>query len=93
MRREQQVAAGGSHHPVEAYPELGAEPAAPSSWASLCHAYEHALRAESEAWAQLRGLPGEPRSTQVAWERWRSAVEAREEATRLLINFALSTEG
>lgn len=89
MRRAQQVSAGLGHSPVEPYPQHGAQPQdALASHDSAGDAYEGALRREQAAWQRLKSLaPGA--STGPAWHEWRSAVEERDRATRVLINQSL----
>jgi hypothetical protein len=88
-RAHQQVAAGGSHSPVEPYPALGASP--PGSAITddrLVAEYEAASAAESAAWLAVKTESDPARLA--AWSDWRRAVELRERATRLLINRALA---
>jgi hypothetical protein len=89
MRRDQQRAAGDSHRPLEAMPPLGGQPLASDDSARLRRDYEESLRREREAWACVRGLPGETGFSEDAWEDWRDAVDARDKATRLLVNQGL----
>ena len=92
-RREQQEAAGGQHEAVQPYPEHGAESQHATdrgSMAGLARSYGEARQAEDAAWRQVASLREEEWATGPAWQVWRSAVEARDEATRRLINSALS---
>jgi hypothetical protein len=41
----------------------------------------------------LPALPGDAGFDRNAWNAWRAAVEVRDHATRLLINYALSSPG
>lgn len=95
MRATQQVAAGNVHHPVHAIPPHG-EPSAAvrteDATAELERACLQALDNELAAWHSSRGLPGEAGFDQVTWNRWRSAVEERDLATRLLMNYALTDQ-
>jgi hypothetical protein len=89
MRRAQQRSAGTGHLPVEAYPQHGAHPDDPvAGEAGAVEAYEAALRKEQSAWQRLKSLRQES-DLAVAWHEWRSAVEERDRATRLLINRSL----
>lgn len=93
LRLQQQESAGHGHHPVHALPPHGeSSPIARSNSAAgdLSRAYAQALQAECAAWQALHGrLPGEPGFEQRAWDAWRTAVEERDLATRVLINYAL----
>ena len=90
---QQQESAGDSHRPVHATPPHGeSSPIDRSIGAAgnLSRDYMQALEAERAAWLDLRGaLPGEPEFDRRAWDAWRAAVEERDLATRLLINYAL----
>lgn len=91
--RVQQVAAGGVHGPVHAAPPHGEPSRTPHSTlatADLARAYERALDAERAAWQGLGGLPADATFDMAAWDAWRTAVEERDLATRVLINYALS---
>ena len=88
-RVRQQAAAGGSHSPVEAYPAHGAaSTAATGDGAECARAYELAVAKEALSWTALRDSL--PEHGNAAWELWRSAVEGRDRATRLLINYSLA---
>jgi hypothetical protein len=96
MRRSQQLAAGGRHSPVEAYPQHGAEPpGAALARSAGAEQYESSLGKEQLAWQRLKAAPpGSPPGA--LWHEWRSAVEERDRATRVLINQWLesgTTEG
>ncbi|TFZ07927.1 hypothetical protein [Ramlibacter humi] len=94
MRRSQQQAAGRGH-PVQAYPPHGEASALPHTTASadaLVRAYDDAVQAERDAWSGVPALPGEPGYDGGAWDRWRATVEARDKATRLLINHAMGSQ-
>ena len=91
--RAQQVSAGGTHEPVHARPPHGepsSTPRSPEATATLARDYVRALDAERAAWERLRGLPADATFDATAWDAWRTAVEERDLATRLLINYALS---
>ena len=93
LRQDQQDSAGEGHRPVHARPPHGEPSPGPRSdgaAAGLSGAYVQALDNEHAAWRAVRGLPGEPAFDRAAWDSWRSAVEERDLATRLLINYALS---
>lgn len=93
MRRAQQRAAGSGHAPVEAYPQHGAQPLdCLRAGRSAVEGYEHALGAEQAAWVQLKSAPAGP-AFGAAWHTWRSAVEDRDRATRVLINESLEQGG
>lgn len=88
-RAHQQVAAGGSHSPVEPYPALGAShPGSATTDDRLVAEYEAASAAEAAAWVVVK--TGTDAARLAAWSDWRRAVELRERATRLLINQALA---
>jgi hypothetical protein len=89
LRRAQQHAAGDSHRPVEPMPALGEKPSALLDSAMLREGYEAAVRREQEAWQRVQALPSEQGFAIEAWDDWRDAVEARDTATRLLINWTL----
>ena len=92
-REAQQVSAGREHGPVEVYPVHGARSRIPRSdlaSSRIMQAYTSALEAERGAWDLLRALPGDPAFLEAPWNAWRLAVEDRDEATRLLINYALT---
>jgi hypothetical protein len=96
MRRSQQLAAGGRHSPVEAYPQHGAEPLDTALARSAgAGQYEISLGKEQLAWQRLKAAPsGSPPGP--LWHAWRSAVEERDRATRGLVNQWLesaATEG
>ena len=86
LRRSQQLAAGSGHSPVEAYPQHGAEPHdAALARSAGAGQYERSLEKEQRAWQRLKACPaGSPPG--VLWHDWRSAVEERDRATRMLIN-------
>lgn len=91
--RVQKAAAGGVHGPVHAQPPLGEPSPTPHSvgaTADLAQAYVRALEAERAAWQRVTGLPPDASFDAVAWNSWRTAVEERDLATRVLINYALS---
>lgn len=92
-REAQQLSAGRDHGPVEVYPVHGARSKIPrSAQASsrIVQAYTSALEVERRAWDLLPALPGDPAFREAPWNAWRLAVEDRDEATRLLINYALT---
>src|SRR3954471_3985653 len=86
MRRVQQHSAGDSHSPVEAYAQHGAQ-SVPSHRPAdaVVGEYEAALRREHEAW-QLVKSSVDSQMLATVWQQWRAAVEARDKATRMLIN-------
>lgn len=93
LRRKQQTAAGSVHSPVHDLPQHGEppeQPRSPQASAALQSDYLRCLDEERHAWAGLAALPGEAGFDGVAWSRWRLAVEERDRATRLLINYALT---
>lgn len=93
-RAAQQVSAGPDHRPVHGKPPHGEEspvPRSPAGTAGLSEAYERALSLELDAWRAMPGLPGDSGFDSAAWDTWRAAVESRELATRLLINYAMSS--
>jgi hypothetical protein len=55
----------------------------------LVEEYERALQEERAAWARVKTAT-EASGFSAAWDEWRSAVEKRDKATRLLINQSLS---
>ena len=86
LRRSQQLSAGDEFSPVESSPQLGAAPASDGgNEAAAVEDYERALGAERSAWERFRSLSHGPESAQ-EWQEWRSAVEERDRATRVLIN-------
>jgi hypothetical protein len=90
LRKAQQLSAGTAARPVEAYPPHGGVSEGMEgelSRAELADRYEAALAAERTAWLQLGGVT---EMDTAAWDTWRSAVEARDKATRLLINHAMA---
>ena len=90
-RAHQQAAAGGSHSPVEPYPALGASPhSLPGTFEDVVAEYEAASTRESVTWAAVKASSPSDPARAAAWSDWRSAVEHRERATRLLINFAMA---
>lgn len=89
LRRGQQEAAGEHHAPVEAYPQHGAEPESPPPADALVDDYERALALERAAWDAVKGSAHAAKFS-AAWQAWRTAVEARDAATRALINQSLS---
>ena len=89
LRRSQQLSAGDQYAPVESSPQHGAHPASSAGGEQAAvEAYERALRAERAAWESYLALPHRSESD-VQWQDWRSAVEARDAATRRLINYLL----
>jgi hypothetical protein len=86
LRREQQEAAGGDHSPVEAYPQHGARSGAAAD--ALVVDYESSLAGERSAWERVKSAT-EGADFNAAWSQWRDAVEARDRATRMLINQSL----
>lgn len=88
LRRAQQLAAGDSHHPIQDVPH-GEQPVVRQGFDVLRRDYEDALRKEADAWSRVQGVPGEDGFDAEAWEDWRDAVEARDRATRLLVNHAM----
>jgi len=91
MREDQLRSAGGAHHVVESMPALGAGAPQAGGEAALRSQYEECLGRERRAWAAVLSAGGA--SSGVAWENWRDAVEARDRATRALINHALAAAG
>jgi len=89
LRRAQQHTAGDSHRPVQAVPPHGERPATSQDTGTIRDQYEEALQREVNAWRRVQSLPGQEGFAEEAWEDWRDAVEAREKATRLLINHAM----
>ena len=92
-RAVEQASAGEDHGPVEVYPAHGEPSRIPRSMQAtdrLAQAYTCALEAERRAWELLPAFPGDPAFADAPWNTWRSAVEDREESTRLLINYALT---
>jgi hypothetical protein len=89
MRRVQQLSAGAGHAPVEDYPQHGAHPAA-GGWCAGTSAteYESALAREAAAWERVKQNMEGPHFHEV-WSAWRTAVEDRDKATRMLINHSL----
>ena len=95
-RAAQQVSAGAGHRPVHGKPPFGeasATPRSPAGTVALSDAYVRALEVERDAWHNLSGLPGDAEFDRAAWDAWRGAVEAKDLATRLLINYSLSSPG
>ncbi len=90
--RAQQEAAGHGQRPVRTIPSHGEEPVLGESPGALRSRYEDALRREHDAWEQVGVLPGEAGFSTEAWEQWRDAVDAREKAARMLINYGLTVE-
>ncbi|MBC5785738.1 hypothetical protein H8N03_22545 [Ramlibacter sp. USB13] len=89
LRRSQQVAAGDRFAPVESSPQHGAAPlGGGGNEAAVVEDYERALSAERSAWERFRSLPHRSDAA-TEWQEWRSAVEARDGATRVLINHFL----
>lgn len=91
MRRSQQDAAGGARL-VQPYPPHGDASALPRTSGSalaLARSYEEAATAEQAAWSRVGALPGEPGHDGGLWQAWRAAVEARDHATRVLINHSM----
>jgi hypothetical protein len=93
LRLQQQESAGDGHRPVHAMPPHGESSTLArgnGAAADLSRDYTQALETERAAWHALLGrLPGEPAFDQFAWDAWRTAVEERDLATRVLINYAL----
>jgi hypothetical protein len=89
MRRLQQQAAGDGHSPVEAYPQHGAEPGRSRPADTLVADYERTLAQERAAWETVKAS-GLESDFSTAWQAWRTTVEKRDKATRLLINQSLS---
>ncbi|NML44107.1 hypothetical protein HHL11_10130 [Ramlibacter sp. G-1-2-2] len=89
LRRSQQLSAGDAFSPVESSPQHGAAgPSDGDNEATAVGDYEMALSAERSAWERFRSLSHRSDST-AEWQEWRSAVEARDRATRVLINHLL----
>lgn len=89
LRRSQQRSAGDEFSPVENSPQLGAAPVGDGgNEASAVEDYEMALSTERSAWERFRSLSHRSDSA-AEWQEWRSAVEARDLATRVLINHFL----
>ena len=90
LQSEQHAAGGASGvRPYPAHGEASSMPRSADSAQALVRDYEDALQAERLAWAEVQALPGEPEHTAQAWHDWRAAVEARDRATRHLINYSL----
>lgn len=88
MRRAQQRSAGSGHAPVEPYPQHGAQPQdVIAAGKTAVEEYESALRKEQAAWQRLKAVP--QGAAGALWHEWRSAVEERDRATRVLINQSL----
>lgn len=88
LRRSQQLSAGDEYSPVESSPQHGAARLSNGDEATAVEDYETALSTERAAWEHLRSLAHRVDSA-VEWQAWRSAVEARDRATRVLINHFL----
>lgn len=88
LRRSQQLSAGDEYSPVESSPQLGAAPLSNADGATAVEDYEAALSNERSAWERFRSL-SHGSDSGAEWEEWRSAVEARDRATRVLINHFL----
>ena len=88
----QQLAAGRSQRAVRAIPSHGEESASDEGPGALRSRYEDALRRERDAWERVAALPGEAGFSTEAWEQWRDAVDGRERAARLLINYGLTED-
>jgi len=89
LRRSQQLAAGGEYSPVESSPQHGAAGLpGEGDEAAAVEQYEMALSVERSAWECFRSLSHRSDSA-AEWQAWRSAVEARDRATRVLINYLL----
>lgn len=89
LRRSQQLSAGGEFSPVESSPQHGAAPVSDGGdEATAVDHYELALSTERSAWERFRSLPHRSDSA-AEWHEWRSSVEARDLATRVLINHFL----
>jgi hypothetical protein len=90
MRRSQQRSAGEGHAPVEAYAQHGAQTGPfPRPAGALVSDYERVLAQERSAWESVKSTAQETMFA-AAWQTWRTAVEERDRATRLLINQSLS---
>lgn len=88
LRRSQQLSAG-EFSPVESSPQHGAAPRSDGrNEAAAVEDYEIALSTERSAWERFRALSHRSDSA-TEWQEWRSAVEARDRATRVLINHLL----
>ena len=86
LRRSEQLSAGDEFSPVESSPQHGAAPPGDGgNEASAVEGYEMALSTERSAWERFRSLSHRSDSTP-EWQEWRAAVEARDRATRVLIN-------
>lgn len=89
LRRSQQLSAGDEFSPVESSPQHGAGPLSDrEDEATVVGEYETALSTERSAWERFRSLSHRSDSA-AEWQQWRSAVEARDRATRVLINHFL----
>lgn len=89
LRRSQQLSAGDEFSPVESSPQHGAGPLGDAEdEATALEDYEMALSTERSAWQRFRSLSHRSDAT-AEWQEWRSAVEARDRATRVLINHFL----
>ena len=89
LRGLQQQSAGDTHSPVETYPQHGAQPGVALQADLLVQEYEKALQEERAAWERVK-MTTEASAFSATWDEWRSAVERRDKATRLLINQSLS---
>ncbi|HET8747574.1 MAG TPA: hypothetical protein VFM98_18390 [Ramlibacter sp.] len=88
LRRSQQLSAGDGFSPVEGSPQHGAPRRSSGDEATAVEDYETALSKERSAWERFRSLSHRSDSD-AEWQEWRSAVEARDRATRVLINHFL----
>lgn len=89
LRRSQQLSAGDEFSPVENSPQHGAAPVSDAgNEATAVKEYEMALSTERSAWERFRSLSHRSDSA-AEWQEWRSAVEARDRATHVLINHSL----
>ena len=89
LRRSQQLSAGDEFSPVESSPQHGAARLGDGgNEVTAMGDYEMALSAERSAWERFHSLSHRSDSA-AEWQHWRSAVEARDRATRVLINHFL----
>ncbi len=89
VRRLQQEAAGKGYTPVEAYPQHGAQPLFLRPVDTLMRDYESTLALERFAWEAVK-VSSQEQQFELAWQEWRTAVEVRDRATRLVINRSMS---
>jgi hypothetical protein len=90
QRRLQQKSAGDSHSPVETYAQHGAASSLIAQPEALVQGYEDGLSEERVAWRAVK-LASDAADFSARWEAWRTTVEKRDEATRLLINQSMSS--